>query len=77
MEAIATDMVIDLNGPDGNVFVLIGILKKLISRKDFGLHPEEVKMRVEDMMSGDYRHALEVFEENLPDVLLMNKPEEN
>jgi hypothetical protein len=48
---------IDLTGPDGNAFVLLGIARK--SAKMLGLNAEEIAA---DMMSSDYEHLIEVFD---------------
>lgn len=51
---------IDLSGPQGNAFYLIGIGKKI------GIQLERDRKHVNDvvneMMAGDYDHLLEVFE---------------
>ncbi len=49
---------IDLTGPDGNVFALIGIGGRLC--KQLGLNSEMFTRR---MMSGDYENAVNTFEE--------------
>ena len=49
---------IDLTGPDGNVFSLIGIGGRLC--KQLGLNSE---MFYRQMTSGDYENAVNVFEE--------------
>ena len=49
---------IDLTGPDGNVFYLIGQGRKFC--KQLGLNSEVFTRR---MMSGDYENAINVFEE--------------
>lgn len=49
---------LDLTGPDGNVFVLIGMGIKFC--KQMGLDPEVFSDR---MTSGDYENAVSVFEE--------------
>ena len=48
---------IDLSGPDGNAFVLLG--KASSFAKQLGLDWEDIK---KDMTSGDYEHLLEVFD---------------
>ena len=48
--------IINLDGPDGNAFNLIGVLTG--SFKKSGLDPKPV---VDEMMSGDYHHLLKVF----------------
>jgi len=50
---------IDLTGPDGNAFVLIGMVGGLA--KQLGLDGKAIR---NDMMSGDYEHLLEVFEKH-------------
>ena len=50
---------IDLSGPDGNAFVLLGKARSLA--KQLGLPNQEIE---DDMMSGDYEHLLEVFDKH-------------
>lgn len=52
-------LVVDLSGPDGNAFYLIGLAKRLC--KTFGMSDERI---VSDMMSGDYEHLINVFDRN-------------
>ena len=49
--------VIDLTGPDGNAFVLLGKAKSYARR--LGLDGSEIQA---EMMNGDYEHLLEVFD---------------
>jgi len=58
--------VIDLQGPEGNAFVLIGMAAKW--SKQLGLDPKEVQA---DMMSGDYEHLLSVMEKHFGDYIIM------
>ena len=58
IEEKETKLEIDLTGPDGNVFVLIGIGGRLC--KQLGLNSEMFTRR---MMSGDYENAVNTFEE--------------
>lgn len=51
------EMVIDLTGPDGNAFVLMGTAQKLA--KQLGLDPKEV---LTEMQAGDYENLIEVFD---------------
>ena len=48
---------IDLTGPDGNAFVLIGMASRLA--KQLGLDSNEIKT---EMMSGDYEHLVNTFD---------------
>ena len=50
---------IDLTGPQGNVFFLIGTAKNLA--KQLGLDGKEIQTK---MMSSDYENAVNVFDEN-------------
>jgi hypothetical protein len=59
---------IDLTGPDGNAFALMGYAKKLARQLEIDSKPI-----IEDMMSGDYEHLLEVFEEHFGSVVTLYK----
>ena len=50
---------IDLTGPDGNAFVLIGTAGKLA--KQLGLDKESIQS---EMMSGDYEHLVNTFDKH-------------
>ena len=50
---------IDLTGPDGNAFVLIGTAGNLA--KQLGLDSASIQ---KEMMSGDYENAVNVFDKN-------------
>ena len=54
-----SEIAIDLTGPDGNAFALMGYAKKFA--RQLGVDSEEI---ISNMMSGDYENLLEVFEEN-------------
>ena len=54
-----SEIAIDLTGPDGNAFALMGYAKKFAKQLDLDFN----KIQTE-MTSGDYENLLEVFEEN-------------
>jgi hypothetical protein len=56
---IKTGIEIDLTGPQGNVFFLIGTAKNLA--KQLGLDGSLIQ---KEMMSGDYENAVNVFDKN-------------
>lgn len=56
---------IDLTGPDGNVFALMAHATRFARQLD--LDANQVN---QEMMSGDYEHALMVFQEYFPMVTL-------
>ena len=51
------EIVIDLTGPDGNAFVLLGKAKNFA--KQLELDGDKI---VDEMTSGDYENLLEVFD---------------
>ena len=57
---------IDLTGPDGNAFVLMGYASNLAKQ----LKKDEKAIK-EDMRSGDYEHLVEVFDRELGDYVTL------
>jgi len=55
----AVPRTIDLNGPDGNAWALMGRAKGWA--KEMGLDGKAI---IADMMSGDYDHLVAVFDEH-------------
>jgi|TARA_R100000455_G_C6220414_1_gene85068 hypothetical protein len=49
---------VNLKGPDGNAFALMGIARNIC--KQTGDDPDPI---ISNMMSGDYEHLVEVFKE--------------
>ena len=71
---MSSGRVIDLKGPSGNAFALMGYAVDLLRQLD---RRDEVHAMRTDMMSGDYTNLLRIFEENFSDyVELINKPGE-
>jgi len=59
---------IDLTGPQGNAFYLLGTAKNLA--KQLGLNGTEI---MEEMRSGDYENLLEVFDKNFGMIVTLYK----
>jgi GTPase len=57
---------IDLTGPQGNAFYILGVANKL--SKQLGLDSEEIH---NEMTSGNYENLLEVFEKYFGDHVIM------
>ena len=57
---------IDLTGPQGNAFFLLGTAKNLAKQLD--LDGNEI---MKEMMSGDYENLLQVFDENFGSVVTL------
>lgn len=64
---------IDLTGPDGNAWALMGIAKqlcKLLNKRRKGEYSNFEEIQA-DMMSGDYEHLLEVMEKHFGHIIVM------
>lgn len=57
---------IDLTGPEGNVFVLLGYAKTF--SKQLGIDPNEVRMK---MLASDYENAVRVFDYYFGDFVIL------
>ena len=64
-----SEIVIDLTGPQGNAFFLLGYAKKLAKQLDF----EDVDGLLDDMKSGDYEHLVQVFDEHFGDFVILER----
>ena len=72
---MSSGRVIDLQGPSGNAFALMGYADDFL--RQMGRRHEFSALRTE-MMAGDYNNLLRIFEENFSDyVELINKPGED
>lgn len=61
IEKQARRKVIDLTGPEGNAFVLLGYAKTF--GKQLGLTEKHINQILEDMQSSDYENLITVFDE--------------
>ncbi len=53
---------IDLSGPDGNAFVLLGIAQKLARQLDYS--KKEIEDLMTEMTGSDYEYLLQTFDEH-------------
>ena len=53
---------IDLTGPDGNAFVLLGIAQKLARQLNYS--PEEIQDLLLEMRGSDYEYLLQTFDDH-------------
>lgn len=63
-------VIIDLNGPDGNAFALMGYAKRFAKQlkwKDGG------SALINEMMEGDYEHLLEVFDNAFGEFVILER----
>lgn len=61
-------LVIDLTGPQGNAFCLLGYAKQLAGRTGKPWPPIS-----KDMMRGNYEHLLQVIEREFGDLVIMER----
>ena len=52
--------VIDLNGPEGNAFYILGTAKSLC--KQIGIDTERTTEILDEMRSDDYEHLIQTFD---------------
>lgn len=60
-------MTIDLSGPQGNAFFLMGTAQKLAKQLDWD--KESIDSMLAEMQSGDYDNLCSVFEQNFCDIV--------
>ena len=62
------EVIIDLTGPDGNAFALMGYAKQFA--RQLGLDSNKI---INEMTSGDYEHLLEVFDKNFGSFVILER----
>ena len=67
-QTLTGPVVIDLTGPDGNAFALMGYAKRFA--KQLGLNGDEI---ISDMTSGDYENLIQVFDSNFGDFVILER----
>jgi hypothetical protein len=66
-----SEIVIDLDGPDGNAFALMGYATRYA--KQLCYEQEEIDKMLQDMQSGDYENLLQVFEKHFGDFIILER----
>ena len=62
------EIIIDLTGPDGNAFALMGYAKRFA--KQLNLDSNKI---ISDMTSGDYENLIQVFDDNFGDFVILER----
>ena len=62
------EIIIDLTGPDGNAFVLMGYARQFA--RQLGLDSNKI---VKEMREGDYENLLEVFDKNFGSFVILER----
>ena len=60
---------INLNGPQGNAFFLLGTASKL--GRQLGLDREEIEIILRQMRFSDYENLINVFDRNFGDLVIL------
>ena len=66
-----SEMIIDLSGPDGNAFVLLGYARSFSNQ--LGNSKEETESIVTEMMSGDYENLINVFDREFGTFVILER----
>ncbi len=64
-------IIIDLAGPNGNAFALLGYAKNLGRQLD--LTKEQIDLIITDMQSGDYENLIQVFDKHFGAFVILEK----
>ncbi len=62
------EIIIDLTGPQGNAFYLLGIARKLAKQLDLSYQKIE-----DEMMSDDYEHLVETFDKYFGSFVILER----
>ena len=65
---IAENVVIDLTGPEGNAFCLMGYAKKFARQLDL-----DGNQIIEEMKSGDYENLVTTFDKYFGDYVILER----
>jgi len=65
------EMIIDLTGPEGNAFVLLGYAKRFA--KEIGMNGVEAKNIQTEMTNGDYEHLVETFDKYFGSFVILER----
>jgi hypothetical protein len=65
-KVMSKEIVIDLTGPDGNAFAIMGYAKKL--SRQLGIDSKPI---LEEMMSGNYNHLIATFDKHFGDYVVL------
>ena len=61
-------IVIDLTGPDGNAFVLMGYAKRFAKQLDL-----DADVIIKEMKAGDYENLLQVFDNYFGEFVILER----
>jgi len=67
-KTVAREIVIDLTGPDGNAFALMGYANRFANQ--LNLPSEKI---ISEMREGDYEHLLQTFDKYFGDYVILER----
>jgi hypothetical protein len=68
-ESLKRGIEIDLTGPNGNAYVIMGYAKRF--GKQVGMSDSYIKEMLEKMMSSDYENLIKVFDDEFGSVVTL------
>ena len=68
-------IIIDLDGPDGNAYFLLGYVTRLCN--DLGYTDEQRQNIIKDMTSSDYVHLVQVFDSHFGQFVTLTTTQED
>ena len=68
---VSRDIVIDLTGPDGNAFVLMGYAMKFAKMVNYTT--DEISKLMFDMQSSDYENLVNVFDKHFGSFVILER----
>ena len=68
------EIVIDLDGPDGNAYNVLGLAKRYA--RDIGYASDEMDTMFNRMRSGNYENLIKVFDEYFGDYVILETTNE-
>jgi hypothetical protein len=64
----SSEIIIDLTGPQGNAFFLMGTATRLASQ--LGLNKDQI---IGEMIAGDYEHLVQVFDKHFGTFVILER----
>jgi hypothetical protein len=65
---VRAPLVVDITGPDGNAFALMGLAMRLA--RQLGIDSTSI---VKEMKSGDYENLIQVFDRNFGSIVILER----
>jgi len=62
---------VDLTGPDGNAFVLLGMARNFAKQLEYNV--EDIEALHTDMTSSDYEHLISVFDKHFGTFVILER----